>query len=175
MNDKAKETGRKYLKLRDEVDNLCNKLHKIHKKYTNCKLDCDECCMNFRLLPVEFHSILWSVKEFETGINNDPNPESCPFLLNHSCSIYQTRPIICRSHGLPILDMDSEGEDWELSFCPLNFKTASDEYFTHKNCYSQDSINSKLYLLNLEFIGTFDEIKYERDEMIDLSRFRELL
>jgi Fe-S-cluster containining protein len=175
MNEKAQKAVKKYLKLRKEIDKTCDTLHEIHKKHTACKLGCDECCMNFRLLPVEFHSICFSLKDSKTTINNNPDQDSCLFLHNHSCLIYQNRPIICRSHGLPILDMDQEGEDWELSFCPLNFNATKDEYFTHQNCYHQDSFNSKLYLLNLEFIKAHDGIEYKRDEMIEISKFREYL
>jgi hypothetical protein len=71
--------------------------------------------------------------------------------------------------------MDQEGENWELSFCPLNFKENDDEYFTHSNCYPQDTFNSKLYMLNLEVIKTLDGIAYENDEMIEIKRFKEYL
>jgi uncharacterized protein len=175
MNDSAQQTIRKYLLLRDEIDNVCNPLFKVHKKFTNCKQGCDECCMNFRLLPVEFYSILFYVKELKLENINETDSESCPFLINYSCTIYEHRPIICRSHGLPILDMDQEGENWELSFCPLNFKVSQDEYFTHPNCYHQDLYNSKLYMLNLEFVKALDGIEYERDEMIEIRKFRDYL
>jgi len=175
MNDSARKIIVKYLQLREDVENTCTFLYSVHNKYTHCKEGCDECCMNFRLLPVEFYSILFSVKELKLTNLNDTDPESCPFLINHSCSIYQHRPLICRSHGLPILDMDQEGENWELSFCPLNFKETNDEYFTFSNCYSQDTYNSKLYMLNLEFIKTLDGIEYENDEMIEIKRFMEYL
>jgi uncharacterized protein len=175
MNEPAQTIIGKYLQLRDEVDKACIPLHKAHKKYTHCKQGCDECCMNFRLLPIEFYSILFSMKEDKMLNLNNNDSESCPFLINHVCVIYQNRPLICRSHGLPILDMDQEGENWELSFCPLNFTENNAEYFTHSNCYHQDLFNSKLYMLNIEFIKALDGIEYERDEMIEIRRFREFI
>jgi uncharacterized protein len=175
MNEPAQTIIGKYLKLREEVDKACIPLHRTHKKYTLCKQGCDECCMNFRLLPIEFYSILFSLKEEKMLNLNDKDSESCPFLINHACVIYQHRPLICRSHGLPILDMDQEGENWELSFCPLNFTENNDEYFTHSNCYHQDLFNSKLYMLNIEFVKVLDGIEYERDEMIEIRRFRDFI
>jgi uncharacterized protein len=175
MNESAQKIIGKYIQLRDEIDNLCNSLHKLHIEHTLCKQGCHECCMNFRLLPIEFYSILFLVNNLKyLNLNNTDN-ESCPFLINHSCTIYQNRPIICRSHGLPILDMDLEGENWELSFCPLNFKRNDDEYFTHSNSYHQDTFNSKLYMLNLEFVKALDGIEYERDEMIEIKRFSDFI
>ena len=175
MDELSKSINEKFILLRNEVDNTCSHLHKIHEKFTNCKKGCDECCMNFSILPIEFYSILQSIKDLKLMPNNNPDPESCPFLVNHSCIIYPFRPLICRTHGLPILDMDLEGENWELSFCPLNFKQNDDEYFTHGNCYHQDVYNSKLYMLNLEFIKSFESISYENGEMIELRKFREII
>jgi uncharacterized protein len=175
MNESSQRIIGKYLQLREEIDHVCSSLNKIHKKYSNCKQGCDECCMNFRLLPVEFYSILFSVKELKLMNLNDNDTNSCPFLIKHSCSIYEHRPLICRSHGLPILDMDQEGENWELSFCQLNFKENDDEYFTHSNCYHQDLFNSKLYMLNTEFVKFIEGIEYERDEMIEIRKFTEFI
>lgn len=175
MNESAQRIIGKYLLLRENVDNSCSSLHNIHYNFTHCKQGCDECCMNFRLLPIEFYSILLFLKESKLRNLNSSESESCPFLTNHSCTIYEHRPIICRSHGLPILDMDQDGDNWELSFCPLNFKDNDDEYFTHSNCYHQDTFNSKLYMLNLEFVKALDGIEFESNEMIEIKRFREYL
>jgi hypothetical protein len=41
----------------------------------------------------------------------------CPFLKNEECLIYQARPVICRTHGLPLIPPGSNKPDC----CPLNF------------------------------------------------------
>jgi uncharacterized protein len=175
MNNQIENSYHKFRLLRNKVDKTCNKLHLLHHDFTSCKKGCDECCMNFSLLPVEFHSILKSIKGQEITIQLSGDNDSCPFLLDHSCQIYEFRPIICRSHGLPILTMDEEGENWELSFCPLNFKENDDDYFTPKSCYQQDVFNSKLYLLNQEFINCFEEEKFNDTDMLDLRMLAERL
>jgi uncharacterized protein len=170
MKEKYNHMIRKYIKLREEIDRVCTSLHKLHNEYTCCSLGCDGCCMNFRLLPLEYYSILNFIKELNLIIQNEIENEKCPFLINHSCSIYPFRPIICRSHGLPIINMDREGENWELSFCQLNFKENDTEYFDHSNCYDQDTFNSKLFLLNLEFIKKFKDFDYKCDDLIDIQK-----
>jgi len=173
MDHQIEDIYKKFKLLRDNVDKTCNKLHLIHQHFTKCKKGCDECCMNFRLLPVEFYSILNSVKKEEIKTNVSGDNEECPFLIDHSCQIYEFRPMICRSHGLPILTMDEEGENWELSFCPLNFESIDDEYFTMKNCFKQDLFNSKLYLLNQAFIKHYKKANYSDHDMLDLRRLAE--
>lgn len=151
--------------LLSKIDKTTLKLFDHHSTHLACRKGCDQCCMNFRLLPVEFHFIVDQLKEKQIKINNLASDEECPFLVDHECQIYEYRPIICRSHGLPILTMDEEGENWELSFCPLNFTDADDDYFTQKNCYQQDLFNSKLYMLNQEFISNFSGVSYKSEDM----------
>jgi Fe-S-cluster containining protein len=168
MKDQHFKIEHHFSLLRNDIESTCNKLHRQHHEFTSCKKGCDECCMNFKLLPVEFYSILNSIKDTAIAIRKTDNPEECPFLVDHCCQIYEFRPLICRSHGLPILNMDEEGENWELSFCPLNFIENDHDYFTNENCYQQDLYNSKLYLLNQEFINHFNEKKIDKTTMYDL-------
>lgn len=168
METKIEKIVQRFVQLQNKSDISCGELHRLHHQHTVCRKGCDQCCMNFNLLPVEFYSILNSIEGKKIEIQLTGNDEDCPFLVNHSCQIYESRPLICRSHGLPILTMDEEGEDWELSFCPLNFTKADDNYFTNENCYQQDVFNSKLYLLNQDFISSYKEEKFESNDMLDL-------
>jgi len=171
MEDKALFEIQCYLKLRDEVNYKCDELHLAHQDFTQCKNGCDECCMDFNVFPVEFYAILQEIKE------NSFNPASvvdagqkCIFLSNHSCLIYHHRPIICRSHGLPLLFMDQEGEEWQLSFCEKNFKDAPDDLFDFDNTYPQDKFNSSLYLVNKEFIAHYKDQAFSEHELIPLKK-----
>lgn len=46
--------------------------------------------------------------------------EACALLDGGRCSIYAERPLICRSHGLPVLTMTGPARA-EVDHCPLNF------------------------------------------------------
>lgn len=163
-----------YLKVRNELDSVCDRLHKTHQANTQCRKGCDSCCMNFSVLPVEFFSILESTKNNPPKLNLE-DEEKCLFLVDHSCQIYEHRPSICRSHGLPILNMDEEGENMELSYCPLNFNEVDEEYFTLDNGFQQDVFNSKLYLANRGFVQKKTEAHYKENELIELRRMKEFL
>lgn len=159
----------KYRQLGVKIDAICTQLHEVHSEHTQCKKGCSSCCMNFCLLPVEFHFILEHLKDELVELNRSAENDQCVFLVNNACSIYQYRPIICRSHGLPILFMDDEGENWNLSFCPLNFDDLPDEYFSLENSYDQDTLNSELFLINKAFIEAYQDKNYGEMQMLEMS------
>jgi Fe-S-cluster containining protein len=135
-----------------------------------CRNGCDLCCIDFSVFPVEFYFILNELKKenIKSGINEDLKTEICVFLKNHSCSIYNQRPIMCRTHGLPLLYANDDGE-YELSACELNFTDFDFEDFTMENTLPQDKYNSKLFLLNREFIAELADKKYGELDLIPLK------
>lgn len=53
---------------------------------------------------------------------NLPSPETrlaCPALVEGRCAIYDTRPLICRKYGMPIVDATQPGRTFA---CELNFR-----------------------------------------------------
>ncbi|MFA8437125.1 MAG: YkgJ family cysteine cluster protein [Marinifilaceae bacterium] len=170
MKAEAERKIAQYRELRNEIDNLSEKLGKLHEDEMSCKKGCSECCMNFNILPIEYYSMLEELR-MENPIQaqeQDDDAEDCAFLKNDLCSIYAARPVICRTHGLPLLFMSESGENWELSCCPLNF-TDFDE-FHEQNTYPQDLYNSKLFLLNKEFIHHFEEKEFGEFDLLPMSR-----
>ncbi|WP_461629720.1 YkgJ family cysteine cluster protein [Labilibaculum euxinus] len=169
MNDKAQNELERYRELRNEVSELSEKLANLHKDEMACKKGCSECCMHFSVLPVEYFSILQELKanppkEYQ---ELDEEADDCNFLINDLCQIYQSRPFICRTHGLPLLFMSPEGDDWELSTCPLNFTNFED--FHSENTFLQDTYNSKLFLINREFVKNYEAEKFGDFDMISMN------
>lgn len=90
-----------------------------------CKKGCDACCVEgLSVLPVEALAIeasgLRAPGEHKAGM--------CAFLdAQGACTIYAARPILCRTHGLPLKSKHSEGARGALtviddvSVCALNF------------------------------------------------------
>lgn len=168
-----------YRKLRDETDAVSQKLSGEHSSHLQCKKGCDLCCMDYSILPVEFYAILEELKTSKFNKENisfdDKNEEDCIFLKNHACTIYQSRPLICRTHGLPLLYTNDDGE-WELSNCELNFKNFDFEKFSEKNTFPQDKFNSKLFLVNREFIAEFKEEEHFGEfDLLPLKKLAEKL
>lgn len=71
--------------------------------------------------------------------------------------------------------MDESGEQWELSYCPLNFKAADETYFTLDNGFQQDYYNSKLFLINREFVKHHEGETFSDTELIELRRMKDYL
>lgn len=165
------EALKKYVALRNEMDTYCGRLSKLHSAHLNCREGCDSCCMNFGIFPVEYFAIK---EQAGPDLKNGRKPKSeteCRFLVNHRCIIYDARPLICRTQGLPLLFMGDEG--WELSACELNFISFDFEKFNARNTFPQDKFNSLLYIINKEFIETLPGKPYKVLELISLSKLAE--
>lgn len=170
MNAAAKKQIDLYYALRLEIDELSNKLSAEHHKHLECKKGCDQCCLNLNILPVEYYAILNEltpdgIPEIETITDRE---DPCTFLKDHACSLYPSRPVICRTHGLPMLFLNDDGDDMELAYCELNFTNAEDVEFTDENTYPEDTFMSKLYQINREFVKHFKDKQYREQQIIPL-------
>jgi hypothetical protein len=66
------------------------------------------------------------------------------------------------------------GEDgWEVSACELNFTNYDFEKFTGQNTFPQDKYNSRLYLINKEFIASLPGKPYQPLELIPMRKLFE--
>ena len=176
MNRNNIKHFKQYKQLRTEIDNLSSELENQHAKQMQCKKGCDKCCINYNIFPIEFYSILSDFKDNKLlpEISFNPKENVCIFLNNSVCTIYHHRPIICRTHGLPLLFMN-ENSEWELSACDLNFTEFNFGEFTMDNTFPQDKYNSKLFMLNKMFISEFQEKKYDEFDLIPLKNLVEQL
>lgn len=176
MNKNGNIYFEKYKLLLKEIDQHSAFLEDIHHKYMKCRNGCDLCCIDFSVFPIEFYFILNELKK--QNVKHEPgrdlSTDICVFLMNNSCTIYQQRPIMCRTHGLPLLYANDDVE-WELSACELNFTTFDYDDFTMENTLPQDKYNSKLFLLNREFIAEFTDKKYGEFDLIPLKKLGEQL
>jgi Fe-S-cluster containining protein len=170
MNKETSKYFQDYLSLRNEIDKLSGELADAHKKHMKCKKGCDMCCMDYSIFPIEFYFILNDLKgnKIEFSVGEKSKESVCVFLKNQVCSVYDQRPIICRTHGLPLLFMSEENQ-WELSACELNFTEFDFEDFSLDNTFEQDKYNSKLFMLNKEFIAGFQDKKYGETDLIPLK------
>jgi uncharacterized protein len=123
--------------------------------------------MDFSIFPVEFFAIAEKLIGKELIFNREASEGECPMLVNGLCTIYESRPFICRSHGLPLLSMGDDG--WELSHCELNF-TENAPGFDETNTLAHDRINSRLFMLNREYIKTLKDVQYSEFDLIPLSK-----
>ncbi len=120
-----------YDNLRDKVDTQFNQLFSKHKSEMNCASGCHDCCApELSVTRVEADMIRAfleghpeRVESIKKLIKANPHKHTrCEFLNAEGlCSIYEVRPLICRSHGAPILvQIDAKREG--LDACPKNFE-----------------------------------------------------
>jgi len=121
-----------YLNLLARVDELCAQTAQRFDSQISCRPGCDACCRHLSIFAVEaaaLHRALGRLPgedaDFIRQAASAASPEApCPLLHRGLCLLYQARPIICRTHGLPLL-VNRDGTSG-IDFCPENFRdTAS--------------------------------------------------
>ena len=166
---------------------------KVSSRYTahlNCHAGCSGCCQHhLSVFPVEAASIRKAINSLpqETqecvrkqalAVNEqEARSESiaCPLLVDDKCAIYNQRPLICRTQGLPLLiqaEDDAEYGTSEVDFCPLNFTTpeAIDD-LDEDHLVPLDALNLKLAIVNLNYCreaGINDEESGQRIPMSEI-------
>jgi len=78
--------------------------------------------------------------------------ERCPLLSHHRCLLYDARPIICRTHGLPIV-YDADGER-KSDCCPLNL--TDNAPLSGTNVVDLDKLNTLLVAVNSIYLAQAD-------------------
>ncbi len=158
MTEKAK-TIKNYYEFRKVADINCMRLSKMHVRQITCKKGCSSCCVNLSVFPVEFEAIKkeMALDGFDpASIVFDENA-TCGFLKDDLCQIYKYRPVICRTHGLPIAFLNEDNPDEifkEVSFCDLNFNDFDDDeglVFNDDNTLDIDELNTAFFKINYEF------------------------
>lgn len=138
-------THRLYHELVDELDKEIQRLSEVLPRgLLRCRPGCGECCMAFSVLSLEAaHIRLHCQAPLKRGA-----ADHCAFLENNRCAVYDSRPLLCRTQGMPIGYMNDAGAV-EVSACPLNF--SEDFVFTEETILFMDSFNARLAELNQDY------------------------
>ncbi|HOL89027.1 MAG TPA: YkgJ family cysteine cluster protein, partial [Anaerohalosphaeraceae bacterium] len=110
-----------YRRLREEADAIAARLTEVHGSQIVCRAGCTDCCQNLSVWPVEFYAVLEDLRAAGCSHLVFDESASCGFLKDGLCQIYPFRPLICRTHGLPIA-FEIETAEIAVSFCPKNFQ-----------------------------------------------------
>lgn len=156
-----------YLDFRGRVDLLCNNITAALGEQLSCRDGCSHCCKQITIFPVEAASLkayFTALPESQRAVilqhlANHTESETCPLLKNHRCLIYQARPIICRTHGLPLLYKADDGEP-VLDYCRLN--KIKVERLSGADMIDLEKLNLLLVAINRLFVSQSADIKNER-------------
>jgi Fe-S-cluster containining protein len=116
-------------------ENASGFFDKISSKYPTemkCKEGCSKCCFtDISIFRVENERILEWFNALESDAKEKlrelwatkNEPGACAFLYFDKCTIYEARPVICRTQGAPLY-LATENV---LDYCPLNFESGDPE------------------------------------------------
>jgi len=148
---------RNYFELVSRVDDLCRRIGSDYSSHLTCRKGCDACCRHISLFPVEAAALALALgrggSEEAGRIRRQAREASaegpCPLLREGACLLYESRPIICRTHGLPLLA--GSGRDWRLDWCPENFQGVKS--LPDSAVINLDVLNTTLASINALFLA----------------------
>lgn len=134
------------------LDSHVHSIEEKNKSRINCKKGCFSCCKDdLEVFGIEAEYIRKNQQEFLK--TNSPAPiGACAFLNEEgACRIYDSRPFVCRTHGVPIayLQEDEEGEFELRDICPLNEEGEPLEELPEEKLFQNSSWEEKIVILQL--------------------------
>ena len=149
-----------YRQLVARVDALCRSITEALQEQITCAAGCSACCTAITLFPVEAASLAAALdalpeaeaEDIRGHVAGHATGERCPLLHNHSCLLYGARPIICRTHGLPIIF--GTGQERRIDYCPRNLTDR--ETLPGSAIIDVDNLNSLLVAVNALFLSKSD-------------------
>lgn len=166
-----------YRQLTARVDTLCKGIESALGAEITCSEGCSSCCTSITIFPVEAAALREAVQSLpeqeaesiRQHVADNASGERCPLLSHHRCLLYTSRPVICRTHGLPITY--TEDNQQKSDCCPLNMtktKTVSGD-----SVIDLDKLNSLLVAVNALYLSEAKEpVSGERLTVAEAIRHR---
>ena len=146
-----------YRQLTARVDALCTVIAATLGEQITCAAGCSSCCTSITIFPVEAAAMREALKnlpdekteEILRYVAEHAEDERCPLLLHHRCLLYEARPIICRTHGLPIIYTSEGGRNSDC--CPHNLTES--EALPGTSVVDLDKLNTLLVAVNSIYLS----------------------
>lgn len=158
-----------YIELLEKIDAKFRELQDKYPAQIHCTRGCHLCCQpDLSVSELERQAIARFIKDNQLTAklrqlkgDNPHGGSRCQFLAaNGDCSIFLARPVICRSHGAPVLL-----ESGEVSNCELNF-TDSESSPQQGDWINLNTLNSILIQLNQLATKSGRRTKLDIDEIL---------
>jgi hypothetical protein len=145
-----------YWALSARVDDLCRRIALEYRDCLTCREGCDDCCRHITIFPVEAAALALALGDLPAEevarireLARLASSGTCPLLENGRCLLYSARPIICRTHGNPLLLSGREGM---IDFCPKNFNGVAS--FPAAYVLDLNLLNTTLAAINAVFTAS---------------------
>jgi uncharacterized protein len=149
------ESLRNYRNLVAKVDEKCRRIVSAFPGEIACREGCADCCRHISVFPVEGVALAVAGRENAAFLRERTRAATpgglCPLLENERCLLYAARPLICRTHGLPIHAI-REGRGI-VDFCSRNFRRVSS--LPGEAVISVDHLNAALSTINRLFVAEY--------------------
>jgi Fe-S-cluster containining protein len=147
------------MELQLNTSSFFNQFYQKHQAHMQCKAGCAQCChVDLSIFEGEAVAILqWAInldkekKQELLALLNSPEQttvfkknKACVFLRNNQCTIYEARPIICRTQGVALQYKSKINKDEtqiNVDVCPLNF-IEQNSFPEQKEWLDLDRLNS---------------------------------
>jgi uncharacterized protein len=145
-----------YYALVEKVDVLCGRIAEEFADHITCAKGCDGCCRHISVFPVEGAALAAALaalapeERARVRENAATAPEAhCPLLAAGICLLYEARPLICRTQGMPLLLREESGK--RIDFCPENFRGVGS--LPGNAVVDLETLNTLLAGVNRLFVG----------------------
>jgi uncharacterized protein len=135
--------------LHAEVDEEAARLARIHAERLKCRRGCFDCCVDdITVFEIEAEKIRAGARALLETAEPHP-PGRCAFVgAEGECRIYELRPYVCRTQGLPLRWIDEEAQTEYRDICPLNEDGPPIEELDPSACWTLGETEERLALLN---------------------------
>lgn len=146
-----------YKLLTARIDALCDAIAASLGGQITCSAGCSSCCTAITVFPVEAAAMRHALaslpdreaEEIRRHITEHAEDERCPLLSHHHCLLYEARPIICRTHGLPIIY--TADDQRKSDCCPHNL--TGFESLSGTSVVDLDKLNHLLVAVNSLYLS----------------------
>lgn len=166
-----------------DIDTRVSEIAARNEGRLKCGRGCSSCCQDdITVFEVEADRIRSAAQHSQLLAIGTPHPEgACAFLgPEGACRVYDVRPYVCRTQGLPLrwIDYDQQAEFRDI--CPLNDDPVPGEYPTiellpEDDCWTLGEAEERLRNMQAEFQHDPDEAaSVSPDRALPRVRLRDL-
>lgn len=167
------ETLDNYHALLAKVDQLAAAISSKYPEHITCHSGCSSCCRHLSLSVVEGVALAVALGNLAAAkaevvrarARAATKDGACPLLHDDRCALYANRPVICRTHGLPLL-LDDNGRK-TVDFCPLNFTGVTS--LPGDAIVALDQLNTVLAAINKLFVAKMQMHGYGETDRLTIA------
>jgi Fe-S-cluster containining protein len=140
----------RYRELGDYCDALAQRVRTRFGAAWQCRAGCSGCCQLSTVCGLEAVVLLQAGLATRFSGQTGCGGEQCGLLREERCLVYEHRPLICRTHGLPLVSETLTGG--EVDCCPLNLPALAEVAELEMDLVLDlDRLTENLMRLNLAF------------------------